>query len=133
MIRISTENGLRHSITIGEHLLYSDVAAELGGNASAPEPHDLFDAALGACKALTLMVYARQKGIPLSGLDLQLKRDDSAERQGIYQLAVELQLHGELDAAQRQQLLRIADKCPIHKLMSSSEVRINTYLQESEL
>ncbi|HEX5841175.1 MAG TPA: OsmC family protein [Pseudomonas sp.] len=133
MIRISTENGLRHSITIGEHLLYSDVAAELGGNASAPEPHDLFDAALGACKALTLMVYARQKGIPLSGLDLQLKRDDSAERQGNYQLAVELQLHGELDAAQRQQLLRIADKCPIHKLMSSSEVRINTYLQESEL
>lgn len=133
MIRISTENGLRHSITIGEHLLYSDVAAELGGNASAPEPHDLFDAALGACKALTLMVYARQKGIPLSGLDLQLKRDDSAERQGIYQLAVELQLHGELDAAQRQQLLRIADKCPIHKLMSSSEVRINTYLQENEL
>lgn len=133
MIRISTENGLRHSITIGEHLLYSDVAAELGGNASAPEPHDLFDAALGACKALTLMVYARQKGIPLSGLDLQLKRDDSAERQGIYQLAVELQLHGELDAAQRQQLLRIADKCPIHKLMSSSEVRINTYLLESEL
>lgn len=133
MIRISTENGLRHSIAIGEHLIYSDVAAELGGNASAPEPHDLFDAALGACKALTLMVYARQKGIPLSGLDLQLKRDDSAERQGIYQLAVELQLHGELDAAQRQQLLRIADKCPIHKLMSSSEVRINTYLQESEL
>lgn len=103
---------------------------ELGGAGSAPEPHDLFDAALGACKALTLALYAKQRGLPLEGLDVKLNRDDSQERQGIYRLDVELTLHGTLDDAQRQQLLRIADKCPIHKLMTSSEVQVSTQLSE---
>ncbi|QKE63410.1 OsmC family protein [Aquipseudomonas campi] len=129
MIRISTENGLRHSIEIGEHLLHTDVPVEFGGEASGPEPHDLFDAAIGACKALTLMLYAKQKGMPLDGLDVQVSRDDSEERQGVYRLAVQLELHGALDDAQRQQLLRIADKCPVHKLVTSSEVQITTQLE----
>lgn len=131
MIRISTENGLRHRIEIGEHLLHSDVPVEFGGEASAPEPHDLFDAAIGACKALTLMLYARQKGLPLESLDVRVNRDDSAERQGLYRLAVQLELHGALDDAQRQQLLRIADKCPVQKLVTSSEVQITTQLGEA--
>lgn len=131
MIRISTENGLRHSIEIGEHLLHTDVPVEFGGEASGPEPHDLFDAAIGACKALTLMLYAKQKGMPLDSLDVHVSRDDSEERKGIYRLAVQLDLHGALDDAQRQQLLRIADKCPVHKLVTSSEVQITTQLDEA--
>ena len=130
MIRISTESGLRHSIEIGSHLLHTDVPESLGGGASGPEPHDLFDAALGACKALTLMLYAKQRGLPLDSLDVHLVRDDSQERQGIYRLAVELDLHGALDDEQRQQLLRIADKCPIHKLMTNVEVQVETRLSE---
>jgi putative redox protein len=131
MIRISTESGLRHSIEIDEHLLHADAPVEFGGQASGPEPHDLFDAALGACKALTLMLYAKQKGLPLDGLDVRVARDDSQERQGSYRLAVELELHGALDEAQRQQLLRIADKCPVHKLMTSVEVQVETRLGEA--
>ena len=130
MIRIRTESDLRHSIEIGEHLLHTDVPAEYGGAASGPEPHDLFDAALGACKALTLMLYAKQKGLPLDSLDVRVARDDSQERQGIYRLAVDLELHGALDDEQRQQLLRIADKCPVHKLITSTEVQVETRLGE---
>ena len=131
MIRISTESGLRHSIEIGAHQLHTDVPESFGGTASGPEPHDLFDAALGACKALTLMLYARQKGLALDSLDVRVVRDDSQERQGIYRLAVELDLHGALDDEQRQQLLRIADKCPVHKLMTSAEVQVETRLGEA--
>lgn len=130
MISISNEKGLLQRISIGPHTLHSDVSVELGGAGSAPEPHDLFDAALGACKALTLALYAKQRGLPLEGLDVKLNRDDSQERQGIYRLDVELTLHGALDDAQRQQLLRVADKCPIHKLMTSSEVQVSTQLRE---
>lgn len=130
MISISNEKGLLQRISIGPHTLHSDVSVELGGAGSAPEPHDLFDAALGACKALTLALYAKQRGLPLEGLDVKLNRDDSQERQGIYRLDVELTLHGALDDAQRQQLLRVADKCPIHKLMTSSEVQVSTQLSE---
>ena len=132
MISISNEKGLLQRISIGPHTLHSDVSVELGGAGSAPEPHDLFDAALGACKALTLALYAKQRGLPLEGLDVKLNRDDSQERQGIYRLNVELSLHGALDDAQRQQLLRVADKCPIHKLMTSSEVQVITQLSEGD-
>lgn len=128
-IRISTESGLRHRIEIGEHQqLHCDVPVALGGEDSGPEPHDLFDAALGACKALTLMIYAKQKGLPLESLDVRVMRDDSQERQGIYRLNVELDLHGALDEPQRQQLLRIADKCPVHKLMTNVEVVVESHL-----
>lgn len=132
MISISNEKGLLQRISIGPHTLHSDVSVELGGAGSAPEPHDLFDAALGACKALTLALYAKQRGLPLEGLDVKLNRDDSQERQGVYKLNVELSLHGALDDAQRQQLLRVADKCPIHKLMTSSEVQVSTQLSEGD-
>ena len=77
------------------------------------------------------MLYAKQKGMPLDSLDVHVSRDDSEERQGIYRLAVQLELHGALDDAQRQQLLRIADKCPVHKLVTSSEVQITTQLDEA--
>jgi len=128
MIRIRTEAGLRHRIEVGDHLLHTDVPASLGGEGSGPEPHDLFDSALGACKALTLMLYARQRGLPLDSLEVRVSRDDGQERQGLYRLTVELELHGALDNAQRQQLLRIADKCPVHKLMTSTEVQVETRL-----
>lgn len=76
------------------------------------------------------MLYAKQRGLPLDSLDMHLVRDDSQERQGIYRLAVELDLHGALDEEQRQHLLRVADKCPIHKLMTHVEVQVETRLSE---
>jgi putative redox protein len=128
MITVRTESGLRHSIAIGEHTLHADAPVAFGGQGSAPEPHDLFDASLGACKALTLMLYAKGKGMPLESIDVQVARDDSDERAGTYRLAVSLDLHGALTDEQRQQLLRIADKCPLHKLMSNATIDISTSL-----
>jgi putative redox protein len=130
MINVKTEKGLLHRIEIGAHTLHTDVSEELGGTDAAPDPHDYFDAALGACKALTLSLFAKQRGIPLESVDVQLNRDNSDERKGVYRLNVELDLIGPLDDAQREQLLRIADKCPIHKLMTSTEVEITTLLSE---
>lgn len=128
MIRIHNNKGLQQQIEIGPHLLLGDIAPELGGEGSGPEPHDLFDASLGTCKALTLLLYARQRGLPLEGIDVSIERDDSEEHAGNYRLIVELALRGPLDDTQRQQLLRIADKCPIHKLMTSTDVQIETRL-----
>ena len=130
MITISNEKGTLQRITVGEHSLHSDVSVDAGGSGAAPSPHDIFDAALGACKALTLALYAKQRQLPLTGVDVQINRDTSEERQGVYRLDVSLDLQGELDDSQRQQLLRVADKCPIHKLMTSSEVQISTQLAE---
>lgn len=77
-----------------------------------PDPHDYFDTALGGCKALTLMVYAQRKGLPLQAVDVDVVRDASEERKGIYRLTAKLKLHGDLDDAQIDELLKVADKCP---------------------
>jgi len=119
--------GFRHTVQIDEHELFADVPTTAGGEGSAPEPHDYFDAALGACKALTLKLYAKKKDIPLTGVGVEVKRDNSQEQKGKYALHVTLTLKGVLTDAQREELLRVADRCPIHKLMTTSEVTIETH------
>ena len=72
------------------------------------------------------MWYAKRNGIPLEGTDVQLERDDSEERKGVYVLKVALTFHGPLDDAQKKRLHDVVARCPIHKLMTSTEVRIET-------
>ncbi|NWC00444.1 OsmC family protein [Pseudomonas gingeri] len=131
-ITINTESseGFRHSVQIDDHQLFADVPKSAGGEGSAPEPHDYFDAALGTCKALTLKLYAQKKGIPLTGVTVEVKRDNSQEQKGHYGLQVKLTLKGVLSDAQREELHKVADRCPIHKLMTSTEVSIETLLAE---
>jgi len=131
-ITINTESseGFRHSVQIDDHQLFADVPKAAGGEGSAPEPHDYFDAALGTCKALTLKLYAQKKGIPLTGVTVEVKRDNSQEQKGRYGLQVKLTLKGALSDAQREELHKVADRCPVHKLMTSTEVSIETLLAE---
>ena len=118
----------RHEIHIGRNSLATDGSVEEGGEGSGPNPHDLYDAALSACKALTVLWYAKRKSIPVEGIEVSVERDASRERSGIYQLSVRLSLTGNLTASQREDLLRVAQKCPIHKLMTEVKTEISTSL-----
>lgn len=60
---LNTEN-FRHSVNINNHELFTDLPKSLGGDDSAPSPHDYFDAALASCKALTVKLYAQKKTSP---------------------------------------------------------------------
>jgi putative redox protein len=119
---------MRHEIHIGRNSLASDLSVEEGGDGSGPNPHDLYDAALGACTALTVLWYAKRRKIPVEGIDVSVERDASQERAGIYRLSAALQLTGNLTAAQREELLGAARKCPIHKLMTEVTTEISTTL-----
>ncbi|WP_426142741.1 OsmC family protein [Pseudomonas sp. DWP3-1-2] len=122
-------DGFRHKIAINErHELFTDLPTDLGGEDSAPSPHDYFDAALAACKTLTLKLYAQQHNIPLTGISVDVSHDDSEERQGKYHLNVQMTLEGALSDEQRTLLHRIADRCPVHKLMTRAEISIETTL-----
>lgn len=125
-----SHDSFRHSIDIDGHPIYTDLPPSMGGEGSAPTPHDYFDAALGACKALTVKLYAQKKSIPLTGVTVEVKHDAEQEQQGKYALHVKLTLKGVLTDAQRQELHRVADKCPVHKLMTTAEVTIETHLSE---
>jgi putative redox protein len=91
-------------------------------------PHDLYDSALGACKALTVLWYAQRKNIPVEDIQVTVERDDSEERKGIYRLRTTLALAGALTDAQRQELLAVAGKCPLHKLMTQVTTEVVTEL-----
>jgi len=128
----SDSGALRQTIRVlqesTQHTLFADVAAALGGDDSAPDPHDFFDAALAACKAMTLLMYAKRKKLSLDWVDIEINRDNSQETKGLYQLNVDLKLVGNLSDSERQQLFAIADKCPIHKLMTTTTVQVNSRL-----
>lgn len=119
---------MRHVLQVRAHQIAVDGSVEEGGDDSGPSPHDLYDAALISCKALTLVWYARRKGIPLQDVEVTVERDASAERQGVYRLATTLHLGGDLSDAQRQDLLAVASKCPVHKLMTTVTTEISTTL-----
>src|SRR5258706_14808953 len=119
---------MRHEIHIGRNSLTTDLGIEQGGEGSGPSPHDLYGAALGACKALTVLWYAKHKSIPVEGIEVTVERDASQERSGIYRLSAELSLTGNLTASQREELLRVAQKCPIHKLLTEVKTEISTSL-----
>ena len=119
---------MRHIVHIGTHLISADGTLEEGGSDAGPSPHDLYDAAISACKALTVVWYAKRKSIPVEDVRVTLERDASDERKGVYRLATTLHLTGALTDAQREELLTVAQKCPIHKLMTAVTTEITTVL-----
>jgi putative redox protein len=123
---------MKHVVAIGAHAIAVDEPVSNGGEGLGPTAHDLYDSALGTCKAMTVLWYARRKQIPLEGIQVSVARDDSEERQGRYRLTVVLDLRGPLSEAQRQELLRVADKCPVHRLMTQVTTEIATALAEPQ-
>lgn len=119
---------MKHQVHIREHTLIADVDAATGGEDAGPSPHDLYDSALGACKALTMLVYAKRKNIPVENIEVTMERDDSQESKGIYKLTARVAFTGDITEAQRDDLLRIAGKCPLHKLMTQVTTEIETVL-----
>ena len=116
----------RHRLEVRAHEFHADVSVADGGADSAPGAHDYFDASLAACKALTAMWFAKRKGIPLEKVESHVERHDSEERAGRYKLLVRLAFHGPLTDDHRAQLYAAAARCPISKLMTTSEVIIET-------
>ena len=120
---------MAQTVRIRAHELTSDVDAPDGGVDAGPSPHDLYDAAVGACKALTVLWYARKKGIPVDDIQNVIERDDSGERAGVYRLKARMQVKGALTDAQLEELRAVADKCPVHKLMTKVTTEITTEMQ----
>lgn len=118
--------GTRHIVKIRAHEIPIDASPDAGGKDAGPTPHDLYDSSLAACKALTMLVYAQRKGMPVEDIEVVVDRDASEERQGTYRLKTSLRVTGDLSDAQRAELLRVAGKCPVHRLMSEVKTEVST-------
>jgi uncharacterized OsmC-like protein len=122
------------NISVGPHGLQADEPVSAGGQDTAPNPYELLLAALGACKVITMRMYAKRKRWRLQGIELNLSyakvhAEDCVNCESaislIDQIDVEIKLRGELPAEQRRILLAIAEKCPVHRTLTS-QVQIRT-------
>ncbi len=128
------------AITAGPHSWLGDEPAQVGGDDLGPGPYDMLTAALGACTAMTLRMYAKQKQWPLERVSVALKHAkihaaDCATCETkvgkIDRIERVISIEGDLSAEQRQRLLEIADKCPVHRTLHS-EVSVETQLADSQ-
>ena len=122
---------MAQQLRIRAHDLVVDGTMAEGGDDLGPNPHDLYDAALGACKALTVLWYARRKGLPVQEVSTTVERDDSQERQGTYRLSARLRIGGDLTDAQLRELETVAAKCPVHKLMTAVTTEVSTTVERA--
>lgn len=118
------ENGLgryQQSVTAGEHRLIADEPASMGGGDAGPAPFDFVMAGLGACTSMTLRMYAERKGLPLEKVEVALRHHKLDTETGSRDcIERKITLTGALTVEQRQRLLEIANKCPVHRALSQS-------------
>jgi putative redox protein len=132
---IVSENGrgpYQQTVYTGKHTLIADEPPALGGEDAGPEPMDFLLAGLGACTSITLRMYAERKDWPLTGVSVALTHDRlelDGGRGTVDCIARVITLEGELSAEQRQRLLAIANKCPMHRTLQSN-TRIDSRLSD---
>jgi uncharacterized OsmC-like protein/pimeloyl-ACP methyl ester carboxylesterase len=134
VVRETRNSKLQNAVSIGPHHLFADEPVAAGGEDSGPGPYDFVLAGLGACTSMTMRLYADRKSFPLERATVTLSHNkiyakDCAEcetKEGMLdQIEVAIGLEGPLDADQRKRILEIADKCPVHRTLTS-EIRIVT-------
>ncbi len=127
------------SISVGgEHHLIADEPVALGGNNNGPNPYELLLASLGACTSMTLRMYAERKKLPLEKVTVTLSHEKihaedcaacETKTGKIDRIMRIIVLDGPLSDEDRSKLLEIADKCPVHRTLTS-EIRIVTRLSD---
>ncbi|PZX55678.1 bifunctional alpha/beta hydrolase/OsmC family protein [Algoriphagus chordae] len=136
-VRLSGEKYTTEVMTPNHHLI-ADEPSEVGGADLGPNPYDLLMASLGSCTAMTLKMYAERKKWPLEQVSVFLNHekvhladsenpDESSAK--VSQFTRIIEIEGDLDADQRQRLLEISNKCPVHKTLQE-EIVIQTMLSK---
>ncbi len=125
-------------VTGSGHIISADEPESVGGDNSGPTPYDFLLAALGACKSMTMRMYANHKGFKLDRAEVRLSHskihaEDCAEcetKKGkVDHIETEINITGDLTEEERQKIFEIAEKCPVHKTITG-EIIIDTTLKD---
>ncbi|QPC82633.1 OsmC family protein [Phototrophicus methaneseepsis] len=119
--------GYRTRIQSRDHVFYADEPVDSGGENSGPMPTELLMGALGACIAITCRLYAERKKWPLEGIEIELdyERFSGKDYEGyigdelfVHEISKFIAFKGDLTEEQRERLLEIAGRCPVHRLIA---------------
>ena len=134
VVRETRTSKFQQTVSVGPHRMLADEPVAAGGEDSGPGPYDFLLAGLGACTSMTMRLYADRKSLPLDRVTVTLTHnkihaEDCAEcetRIGMLdRIDRAIGMEGTLDTEQRAKLMEIADKCPVHRTLTS-EVHIVT-------
>ena len=137
-VSVQNSDGYTTDIKAGRHILRADEPEEVGGNDFGPTPYDLLLASLGSCTAMTLRMYAERKDWPVTEIEVHL--DHSKEyaedcencdqpSSKVDKIKRSLNIEGDLSEKQKERLVEIADKCPVHRTLHG-EVEVETSLND---
>jgi putative redox protein len=132
--------GFAQRIEVGRHALLADEPVADGGTDTGPNPYDLLLAALGSCTSMTVALYARRKQWPLQSVTVRLRHSKvhaadcescASHAARLDRIERDIELIGALEPEQRARLLEIANKCPVHRTLTS-KIDIRTRLVPGE-
>ena len=107
---------LKHEITIGTHAVTADESLEHGGSEEGPNPQELLAASLASCSAITMEMYAKRKGWDIGEVVVDVDYEP-AQRGSVTKFAMKVRLPKELPEDQRQKLMQVVAKCPVHRTL----------------
>jgi uncharacterized OsmC-like protein len=123
-----TADGFRQDVVVGKHSLVADEPVSAGGGNAGPDPYDYLLTALGACTSMTVGLYARRKQFPLVNVTVSLRHsriyandcEECETKEGMLdRIDVDVELTGSLSVEQHAKLMEIAEKCPVHRTLTS--------------
>jgi uncharacterized OsmC-like protein len=123
-----TADGFQQDVVVGKHSLVADEPVSAGGGDAGPDPYDYLLTALGVCTSMTVGLYARRKQFPLENITVSLRHsriyandcEECETKEGMLdRIDVEVELTGSLSAEQHAKLMEIAEKCPVHRTLTS--------------
>ena len=130
---VRLDEGYQAVIQIRDHTLIADEPESDGGKNAGPTSKELLLAALGACAAITVKMYANRKGWPLEGVEIDLSTERhkasaypayTGEGDFVHEFRQRIRFKGDLTAEQKERMLQIAGKCPVHRALDEPTVMI---------
>ncbi|MDY6971200.1 MAG: OsmC family protein [Thermodesulfobacteriota bacterium] len=125
---------LQQEAKAGPHRLIIDEPKEFGGDGEGPDPYDFLLAGLGGCTAMTILSYARRKDMPLEGIQIKLTHEkvhaadceSCMTREGkLDQITKTIYFQGQLSDEEKETLMGIARRCPVHKTLTTENIVID--------
>lgn len=119
MIQAITKETYRTEVKGHTHSMIVDEPVHVGGNDEGMNPHELLEASLASCSSITLRMYIQRKGWDVSEINVEVRSILGEERTGL-SFAKHIQISGNIDDKQKERLLFIAGRCPIHRLLAKN-------------
>ncbi|MFO7323217.1 MAG: OsmC family protein [Chloroflexota bacterium] len=138
-VKVRLDGSYQTTIATRNHVWVADEPVDSGGSDVGPTPMEMLLGALGACAAITARMYAQRKGWPLEGVEIDVtiekfKKDEypaySGESDVVNELRQRMVFHGPLTDEQRERLLEIAGRCPVHRVLTQPNFMIEELLTD---